>query len=1248
MDKTNLDIMWILFCTFLVFLMQPGFMCLESGLTRSKNSINVAVKNVTDLSISIALFGLFGFAIMFGVSHSGWFGTTDFLAFHKNDTIWSLDFFLFQAMFCGTAATIVSGAVAERLRFSGYILITVLLSSFIYPFIGHWCWNSVHTGATSGWLEQLGFHDFAGATVVHGVGAWVALAVLLVVGPREGRFSKDGAPVIIQGHNYPMAILGVLLLWVGWFGFNGGSVLAMNAHVPLVIANTMMAAVAGLLTALAAGWIIRGYPDVLLIMNGALAGLVAVTAGADVIDGLDAVLIGGVGALVMIGVDSVLVRLEVDDAVGAVSVHGGAGVWGTLAVALFGNMEQVGTNLSRASQLGVQFLGCAVAALWAFGIIYVLLKAINAFSPIRVTKAEERKGLNVAEHRASTEGFDLLLTMEEQAKTGDLGLRAPVQSYTEVGQIASHYNQVVTSLQNTENKTAAIFRVINEGILSFSPAGVITSCNPKAADLFGRGAEEMVGTAIDSLFSFPHKTRSPALFDLLAMQSLSSNQHPVYTEMEGRRHDGDIFPLELSILEVALNDDTFYTAVVHDITERKKARDSLTGALRVAEAANAKANAALKESEEHRHIAEAATRAKSDFLANMSHELRTPMNGIIGFTEILLSDDLTSEQRESLDIIKTSSDTLLSLINDILDLAKIEADRVEIEETPFDLENIIYDCADLIRSKVTTQRLEILVDADVVSVHIISDPVRLQQIIMNLLGNAIKFTTEGEIIVSARFTETDSGQASVKFSVHDTGIGMSEDQLEHIFDSFTQADTSTTRKYGGTGLGLTISRRLTALLGGELTAKSEPGVGSSFYFTLNLRTEPIESESENAATTTSNWAGKHCLVVDDNAAAMRITCDLLTRLGIKTISASSAKEGLRVFKEREEIEFILTDIIMPDIDGFAFERSIKEKFPTRLPTVVALTSTSDPATLKGIKEGNFEGCLSKPLRKSTMINLLKTVFANDGKRAKNTPIQTLLNETHRCRASILLAEDNAINRKLALKLLRSMGHRIEVAENGQEAVDMCAEKSFELIFMDVQMPVLDGLHATRKLRAMKVETPIIAMTANAMAGDREICLDAGMTDYITKPIKRDLVERTIEKYCGGERFIDSEAIKRILIIDDDMAMQEALSMVVQHKFPFASLKRSNDGIEACTLLGSFHPHLVITDICLPGMDGTELVKFLRTDDRYQNTGIVVITGLSANDQRLEIIRGFGVENILHKPFDNEELSELIDAAVAGV
>jgi len=454
-DTSMVDTLWLLFCSGLVFLMQAGFMCLESGLTRSKNSINVAVKNLADFGIAAGLFWLFGYGLMFGSSTTSWFGGTGFTPTFSERPDGAV-FFLFQLMFCGTATTIVSGAAAERLKFHAYLFLAFFISGLIYPLFGHWSWNGLVAGNAGGWLENIGFVDFAGSTVVHSVGGWFGLAVVLVVGARQGRFSDQlgkGRSNRIQGSNIPFSVLGVLLLWFGWIGFNGGSTLALNDQVPGIVINTVMAGVAGMIVAAVLSSFRHRVVEVEQLINGSLAGLVAVTACCHVVNEPLAVIVGGTGAAIAFLASQLLDRWQIDDAVDAFPVHGAAGMWGTLCVGLFGQLDLIGTGLNRGSQIMVQLFGIGTAAVWTFGFAWVVLTLINKVFPLRISPEEEEIGLNVSEHRAKTETYELFQTMDYQARTNDLSLRVPVEPFTEVGHIATHYNKVISAFEKRQNQS---------------------------------------------------------------------------------------------------------------------------------------------------------------------------------------------------------------------------------------------------------------------------------------------------------------------------------------------------------------------------------------------------------------------------------------------------------------------------------------------------------------------------------------------------------------------------------------------------------------------------------------------------------------------------------------------------------------------------------------------------------------------------------------------------------------------------
>ena len=453
----NIDTLWVINCAILVFIVQAGFMCMESGLSRHKNSINVALKNAADFGVSVVMFWTLGFGLMFGTSYNGIIGTD--LFFFKTDISEYQTYFVFQAMFVATAATIISGAVAERMKFAGYLIITVLSTAIIYPIIGHWAWSSSYLSklyssnrienATSGWLAEMGFVDFAGSTIVHSVGGWIALAGVLILGARIGKYSEANKGKF-TGSSYPLAILGTLILWFGWFGFNGGSNGAMDETVPLILINTFLAAAFGLLTGLVISYITKKKPDPMYVILGPLAGLVAITASCNSVNSISAILIGIIGCIVAILATELLERFEIDDVVGAIPVHLAAGVWGTLAVAIFSDLEILGTELSRMEQLKIQVIGIISVGIFSFSISFIFLKVLNKFYPLRVSPVHEELGLNIAEHGAVSAEHDLITVLDRQSTSGDLKIRGPQDPFTAGGVIGHYYNKMMNKLENSE------------------------------------------------------------------------------------------------------------------------------------------------------------------------------------------------------------------------------------------------------------------------------------------------------------------------------------------------------------------------------------------------------------------------------------------------------------------------------------------------------------------------------------------------------------------------------------------------------------------------------------------------------------------------------------------------------------------------------------------------------------------------------------------------------------------------------
>jgi Amt family ammonium transporter len=582
------EYLWLVISALLVFLMQAGFLCLETGRTRSKNNINVAAKNIIDFILSSSLFWLVGFGFMFGQSVSGMFGTSDFLFGEKN-TSFELSFFIFQMMFCGTAATLTSGAVAERMSFVGYIFVTSILSTVIYPIVGHWTWSGLYQADNKGWLESLGFVDFAGATVVHSVGGWVALAAIIIIGPRLGRFTLGHS--FPSGSNLPMAALGVFLIWFGWFGFNGGSALVFNDQVPRILLNTCLSAIWGGLAVTLLNYYYNKYLDLGGSLNGIIAGLVGITAACHAVSPAESALIGIVSGAVMYYTTLWMEKKQLDDALGVVPAHLMAGIWGTLAVAFFADPKILANGLTFTQQLQAQVLGIVIIGFYSFCVSYILLRVVNQFIPLRVSIKNEKLGLNISEHRASTELIDLLNDMGSQQLKGDFTTVVKEEPFTEVGQIARKYNQVIKKVademyerdqaleqfQTSEKRKSAILDSSMDSIISINNQGHIIEFNHAAERLLGSLKKHVRGLSFIDLFIVEQhrdEIRKSLQHAFSNVSGLVLNRR---TTMELLRISGGSFPAEITITNTKLGDKfkAEFTFLIRDVAKEIKLQSRL-------------------------------------------------------------------------------------------------------------------------------------------------------------------------------------------------------------------------------------------------------------------------------------------------------------------------------------------------------------------------------------------------------------------------------------------------------------------------------------------------------------------------------------------------------------------------------------------------------------------------------------------------------------------------------------------------
>ena len=609
--------------------------------------------------------------------------------------------------------------------------------------------------------------------------------------------------------------------------------------------------------------------------------------------------------------------------------------------------------------------------------------------------------------------------------------------------------------------------------------GRVRDANPRFQVLFGYTHEEILGQPLNDLI-----VPQPELHEASKLDETVRGGATVVAEVQRRRKDGQLVQVRASAARVEGVGEPGLFVLYEDISDEIAARAAMKDA---------------KESAEH------VAQMRSAFLANMSHEIRTPMNAVLGLAELLLDTELSPDQRRSLNLIQSSGETLLTLLNDILDLSKIEAESLQLETVPFDLPRLVDSVVSLLGVKARESKIELLADIpSSVPEQVRGDPTRLRQVLTNLVGNAVKFTQAGEVVVAVRQVAEQDGRATLRFSVRDTGIGIPESQRQSIFQPFSQGDLSMSRKYGGTGLGLTIAQRLVELMSGTLEVKSEVGRGSEFFFTVDLAVEAAGPVPMPAAGTVQ-LSGLTMLVVDDNASNRRVVRGLLFAAGVTVEEAADAAEGLaamqRAAAAKAPFALAILDAQMPGRDGFQLAEDIRADHSLRTTRLLMLTSAGQRGDAQRCRDLGIHGYLTKPVSRADLLDMVAGILS----RPEGTPEVVTRHRIAESRRhlTILLAEDNPVNQEVAATMLRKRGHHVDLVSTGTAAVAAVSRGHYDVVLMDIQMPEMDGLDATRAIRAMPTHSdlPVVALTAHALAEERQNCLAAGMNAYVTKPFK---------------------------------------------------------------------------------------------------------------------------------------------------
>ncbi|WP_161604369.1 ammonium transporter [Roseiconus nitratireducens] len=1118
-----LDLTWVLVASALVMLMQAGFCLLESGLVRSKNSINVAMKNIADFCVSAAAFWLLGFGLMFGTSHSGLYGTDHFFC-DSEATTKTLAFLVFQSVFCSTAATIVSGAVAERMRFVSYLTLTALIAGLLYPLFGHWAWGGALVGNQPGYLAARGFIDFAGSTVVHSLGGWAALAAVIVLGPRLGRFGTKHRP--IHGHSLPMAAVGTLVLWFGWFGFNGGSTLVVSDALPSILLNTNLGAVFGGLAAMCVSSCVERRPVVDHSLNGIIAGLVSVTAGCHLFSPAASALCGAVGGAVCTASTYAMVRMRIDDAIGAVPAHAAAGSWGTVAVALLSAPSQWTTGLSRWQQLGIQIEGIATCFAWAFTGSALVCFALARLGLLRVSKRAEILGLNIAEHQATTELSDLNKEMNLHRRSGVFHRRVSPQRFVELGAIARQYNRVLQRvtveitkhtktadrLAEAEARFRSMFENAREGIFQLSPQGRVLLVNRSFAEITGYESPQQVASQVDDaavdVFEDP---RAWQTFTHL----LQTNGKVAGFEAEFRRADQKHIWVSINARRVDSASDPYFEGSIVDITDRRN-----NEILQVEKRRLARLNERLSIEIKERREAELKSRQNEQKFRALFESTR---DAIL----ILRNDSIVDCNRAAGRLFKLTNRSSF-LGRSLVDLSppkqpsgasssgllkQYAAQAIRKGSQAFDWEcqksddgtfpcEVVLSVAEIEGETMIQATIHDLTDRQryVQELTFAKDQAQLanrskSEFLANI-SHEIRTPLNG-ILGFAEVLRRGAGEPGREQEYLDTIHSSGQHLLTLINDilDLTKIEAGRMEIEQTVCSPHAIICEVISIL---RVIALEKGLSLESVWETEVP-ETITTDPARLRQLIMNLVGNAIKFTEQGCVKVRASVKLCGEESRFIIEVSDTGIGIdpsnleRIFSPFDQADNSITRRFGGTGLGLAISRAIAQE----LGGDIQVTSVPDVGSTFRIEvaAGSLKGVAMLSCEQA------EAVRSNSLSRRQNLGESRASLEG----ASILVCDDGETNRQLIGLVLSEDGARVTSCSHGKEAVELLRDTptEFDLVLMDMQMPVMDGYTATAMLRKEGWDRPVIALTAHAMRGDEEKCINAGCTAYLRKPIDID-------------------------------------------------------------------------------------------------------------------------------------------------